>query len=69
MQLLKVRGQVVDALRIQKLPDDIRRLQVADGGHILSHGSAIVMLAVQVVGIPPLNLCTATRVSLQAEVI
>lgn len=31
MQLLKVRGQVVNALSIQELPDDIRGLQVADG--------------------------------------
>lgn len=31
MQLLEVGGQVVDSLGVQELPDDIRRLQVANG--------------------------------------
>ncbi len=67
VQLLKVGGEVVDALSIQKFPDDVRGLQVADGRHILSHGSIVVMLAVQVVGVPPLNLCTAATISLRTQ--
>ena len=46
MQLLQVRCQVVYALSIQELANDIGGLQIANGGHILCHGSIVVMLAV-----------------------
>ena len=64
MKLLKVGSEVVDALGVQELPDHIRRLQLSNGGHILSHGAVVVMLAVQVVSVAPLDLSTAARVCL-----
>ncbi len=64
MQLLQVCRKVMDPLCVQKLPDDIRWLQIADGGDILRHCAVIVMLAVEVVSIAALDLCTAAGVSL-----
>ena len=56
----------MDALGIQELPDDVGGLQEANGGQVLSHGPIVVMLAVQVVTIPALYLCTAAWLGLHA---
>ena len=64
MKLLQIRRQIVDALCIQELSDDVGWLQIADGSHILSHSSIVVMLTVQMVSVAALDLSTAARISL-----
>ena len=58
----------MDALRVEKLPNDKGGLQVADGGQVLCHGRVMVALAVQVVCIPPLNLSHHRLVRLHLSV-
>lgn len=65
MQLFKVGCEVVYPLRIQKLPDDVGRLQVAYCGNVLRHGRIVVMLGVQVVPVTALDLSYGTRIRLQ----
>ena len=55
----------MDALGVQKLPDDIGGLQVADRGNILPHGRIVVMLCIEVVPVPPLNLGYCARLRLR----
>ncbi len=44
MQRLQVDGEVVNALRIEKLADHIRRLQHANGAHVRLDGVVEVSL-------------------------
>lgn len=67
MQRFQVGSQIVDALCIQELANDKRRLQEADGGNVLVHGRIMVVLAVQVIRIAPLDLSYYSLFSLQTQ--
>jgi hypothetical protein len=56
VQRLQVGGQVVDALRVQELADDVAGLQRTDRGRVLRNRAVIVVLGVQVVAVAPLDL-------------
>mgnify|MGYP001292779787 CR=1 FL=1 len=49
MQSLQILCEVVDALRVEKPPDDIRGLELANGLDVLPHGIVKLPLAVQVI--------------------
>ena len=49
MQVLEVLGEVVDALGVQELADDVAGLQLADGLPVLGDRRVKVVLRVQVV--------------------
>ena len=57
MQLLQVGSEVVDALGVKELANDIGGLQVADGCHVLRHGPIKIPLGMQVIPIPLLYPC------------
>lgn len=56
MQMSKVGGQVVDALRIQEAPDDVGRLQLAHRLAVLRHRCAIVATRVQSIACSAVDL-------------
>ena len=56
VQRFKVRRQVVNALRIEKLSNHVTRLETTDGAEILLHGGVVVGFVVQMITVFAVNV-------------
>mmetsp|Transcript_5054 Transcript_5054/g.17542 ORF Transcript_5054/g.17542 Transcript_5054/m.17542 type:complete len:473 (+) Transcript_5054:258-1676(+) len=56
VQLLEVGGEVVDAPRVEKLPNHVRRLDQANSLQVLPHRPVVVLFEVEVVTVAPVHL-------------
>lgn len=65
MQGFQIGGKVVDSLGVQELADHKGGLQRSYGGQVMSHSRIIIMLVVQMICIPPPDVCQQFGVCLQ----
>ena len=60
----EVSCEVVDAVYVEELADDVGGLQVTGGPHVVLYGTAIVALGVQVITVLLVNILQTVRVVL-----